>query len=48
MIGNRLAKAISPNPSISGFLPSIVLARPSPKAATKGTVTLEVVTPPLS
>ena len=48
MIGNKLAKAIRPKPSISGFLPGTVSERPSPKAATKGTVTVDVVTPPES
>ena len=48
MMGNKLANAISPKPSIIGFRPGTVDARPNPKAATKGTVTVEVVTPPES
>ena len=47
-MGNNEAKAISPNPSITGFLPFIFEASPIPRAATKGTVTVEVVTPPKS
>ena len=43
-----LAKAMSPKPSNSGLRPGTELASPSPKAATKGTVTVEVVTPPES
>ena len=39
---------MSPNPSISGFRPGIFSANPNPNAATRGTVTVEVVTPPLS
>ena len=37
-------KAISPKPSIAGLRPLILEARPIPKAATNGTVTVEVVT----
>ena len=48
MMGNRLAKAIRPKPSISGFLPGTVSDSPRPSAATSGTVTVEVVTPPES
>ena len=48
MMGNKLANAISPKPSIIGFRPGTVEAKPNPKAATKGTVTVEVVTPPES
>jgi len=48
IIGNKEAKAMSPKPSISGSRPGILVASPSPSAATSGTVTVEVVTPPLS
>ena len=48
IIGNRLAKAINPKPSINGLLPGTVSAKPNPSAATNGTVTVEVVTPPES
>ena len=48
IIGNKLANAMSPNPSIAGFLPGTELDNPNPRAATKGTVTVEVVTPPES
>ena len=47
-IGNTLAKAINPKPSSSGLRPGIELANPRPRAATTGTVTVEVVTPPVS
>jgi len=47
-IGKRLANAMSPKPSTSGLRPGIVDARPRPRAATSGTVTVEVVTPPVS
>ena len=47
-MGNKEAKAISPKPSIRGLRPSICVAKPSPNAATRGTVTVEVVTPPES
>ncbi len=47
-IGVKLAKAISPNPSIIGLLPLILVAKPTPRATTKGTVIVEVVTPPES
>ena len=48
MIGNTLAKAIKPKPSNSGLRPGTLAAKPRPKAATTGTVTVDVVTPPLS
>jgi len=48
MMGNRLAKAISPKPSSMGLRPGTVLASPKPNAATNGTVTVDVVTPPES
>ena len=48
MIGNRAVKAIRPKPSSSGLRPGTASARPSPSAATKGTVTVDVVTPPES
>lgn len=47
-MGKSDAKAISPKPSTSVLLPSMFSANPNPKAATNGTVTVEVVTPPLS
>ena len=47
-IGVRLAKAISPKPSTMGLLPLIQVASPTPRAATKGTVIVDVVTPPES
>ncbi len=47
-IGVKLAKAINPNPSTIGLLPLIAVAKPTPRAATKGTVMVEVVTPPES
>ncbi len=47
-MGVKLAKAISPKPSTMGFLPRILEASPTPRAATKGTVIVEVVTPPES
>ena len=43
-MGNRLAKAIRPNPSRAGFRPGTVADSPSPSDATNGTVTVEVVT----
>ena len=48
IIGKTLAKAINPNPSIAGFRPGTAEANPNPNAATIGTVTVEVVTPPES
>ncbi len=48
MIGNKLAKAIRPNPSRAGLRSGIADESPSPKAATNGTVTVDVVTPPES
>jgi len=42
------AKAMRPKPSIAGLRPLILEAKPIPKAATSGTVTVEVVTPPES
>ncbi len=47
-IGVKLAKAIRPKPSTMGFLPLIQLASPTPRAATNGTVIVDVVTPPES
>lgn len=47
-IGVKLAKAISPKPSTIGLLPLIHVARPTPRAATKGTVIVDVVMPPES
>ena len=46
--GNKHANAIIPKPSKAGFLSGIVLDNPMPIAATTGTVTVEVVTPPTS
>ena len=40
MIGNRLAKAIRPKPSMSGLRPGTDSASPRPRAATSGTVTV--------
>lgn len=48
IIGKREANATRPNPSVKGVLPSKTLERPTPNAATKGTVMVEVVTPPAS
>ena len=48
IIGKTLAKAIKPKPSKAGFLPGTTEASPKPNAATIGTVTVEVVTPPES
>ena len=48
IMGVSEANAIRPKPSISGSRPRILLARPMPRAATSGTVTVEVVTPPES
>ena len=48
MMGKALAKAIRPNPSISGLRPETEAASPRPSAARTGTVTVDVVTPPLS
>ncbi len=47
-MGNRLANAINPKPSISGSRPGMADARPNPRAVNTGTVTVEVVTPPES
>ena len=48
IMGNRDAKAIRPKPSIMGSRPGVRSARPTPSAVTRGTVTVEVVTPPQS
>ena len=48
IIGKTLANAISPKPSRAGSRPGTTEASPNPKAATIGTVTVEVVTPPES
>ena len=48
IIGVREARAIMPKPSTSGFRPRIDVARPTPRAVARGTVTVEVVTPPES
>ena len=48
IIGVRLAKAISPNPSTIGLRPRMEVANPTPKAVTRGTVMVLVVTPPES
>ena len=48
IMGASAAKAMRPNPSTMGLRPLMVLARPTPSAVTKGTVTVEVVTPPVS
>ena len=48
IIGKRLANAIRPNPSTAGSLPGTAFDSPNPSAATNGTVTVEVVTPPES
>jgi len=47
-MGMMLAKAISPNPSISGLRSLRLPDRPMPSAAIRGTVTVEVVMPPES
>ncbi len=47
-MGVKLAKAISPKPSTMGLLPLIQEASPTPRDATRGTVIVEVVTPPES
>ena len=43
IIGVNEAKAIRPNPSIIGLRPLMLVARPTPRAVTSGTVTVEVV-----
>jgi hypothetical protein len=48
IIGVNDANAINPNPSTMGFRPLMLEAKPTPRAVTKGTVTVEVVTPPES
>jgi hypothetical protein len=48
IIGKRLAKAINPKPSRAGSRPGTVSDSPRPRAATSGTVTVDVVTPPES
>ena len=48
IIGEMLAKAMSPKPSIMGLRPGVFIARPTPSAVTRGTVTVDVVTPPES
>ena len=48
IIGLRLAKAMSPKPSIIGLRPLMDLASPTPSAVTRGTVIVLVVTPPES
>ena len=48
IIGMRLAKAIRPKPSSNGLRPRITVASPTPSAVTRGTVMVEVVTPPES
>ena len=47
-MGNKLAKAIKPNPSNNEFRPGIVSANPSANEVTNGTVTIVVVTTPES
>ena len=47
-MGRSEAKAIMPNPSVSGLRPRMTVARPTPSAVTSGTVMVEVVTPPES
>lgn len=48
MIGVREARAIMPKPSNSGLRPRILDAKPTPKAVVRGTVIVDVVTPPES
>jgi hypothetical protein len=48
IIGVKEAKAMSPKPSVIGLRPLMLEAKPTPRAVTKGTVTVEVVTPPES
>jgi len=48
IIGVNDARAIMPKPSTSGLRPRIEVARPTPRAVTSGTVTVDVVTPPES
>ena len=48
IMGVRDASAMRPKPSVTGSLPRIVRASPTPRAVTSGTVTVEVVTPPES
>ena len=48
IIGNNEANAINQNQSFKGSLPGIFVANQIHRAATKGTVTVDVVTPPLS
>lgn len=48
IIGVSEAKAIKPKPSIIGLRPLILEAKPTPSAVTRGTVMVEVVTPPES
>ena len=48
IMGVSEAKAIRPKPSTIGLRPLIELANPTPSAVTRGTVMVEVVTPPES
>ena len=48
IMGVSDAKAMSPKPSIMGLRPSMLEASPTPRAVTRGTVMVEVVTPPES
>ena len=48
IMGFKLANAINPKPSIVGLLPFIAVAKPTPRAATRGTVIVDVVIPPES
>ncbi len=48
IMGVKDANAIRPNPSIIGFRSRSDEAIPTPSAATSGTVTVDVVTPPES
>ena len=48
MIGKRLASAIMPKPSVTGLRPRMPVDSPTPSAVTRGTVRVDVVTPPAS
>ena len=48
IMGKRDAKAIRPKPSTRGLRPLMDEASPTPRAVTRGTVIVDVVTPPVS
>ena len=48
IMGVSEAKAMRPKPSVRGLRPWMLVARPTPSAVTRGTVMVEVVTPPES